>query len=158
MTRLVDVKSLARIFGVTPRRIQQLAARGTLPRDRDGEYPLAACVEAWAAYQRTVAAGAEEAGELERLRARRIQAEAAVAEIELALADGSLVRVDEFTARFGDQLSTLRARLLNLPGPLSRLEGVDDPAEVRRVLDQAVDELMEVLEPPDGPEGPEAPA
>jgi hypothetical protein len=58
---IVDVQTAARALELSPRRVQQLARQGVLPRQAPGEYPLADCLTAHAEYLERVQGAGETA-------------------------------------------------------------------------------------------------
>jgi hypothetical protein len=53
---MVSAAVLAETLGVTPRRLQQLAAENILPRATRGLYPLGLCVQRYLEFVRSVGA------------------------------------------------------------------------------------------------------
>lgn len=90
----------------------------------------------------------EEAGpaDFEKAKARKMAAEAELAEMELARARGELVTVADAGERLAKILERVRSRLVAFPGKLApRLVGVDTAMEARGVLEGAVAEVLTEL-------------
>jgi phage terminase Nu1 subunit (DNA packaging protein) len=88
---MVPVSTIAHALDVTPRRVQQLAAEGVIPKAERGRYPLIPVVRAYLAHQR--AAPEVGPGELDpaQERARKDRALAISAEIKNDIATGKVV-------------------------------------------------------------------
>lgn len=136
----MDVHRVAQALERSPRRVQQLARQGVLPREAPGEYPLADCLTAHAEYLDRI----NGSGEIEVARARRTAAQAALREIDLAVEAGEMVEMELESERSGEQLTELRSFLLNLPSMAPRVVslGRDRREElIREELERAVDAL-----------------
>lgn len=68
--KTTDAATLAAAFGITPRRVQQLAAEGVLPKAGRGKYPLAEAVRAYLAHALAGQSAANEPDDL--VEARRL--------------------------------------------------------------------------------------
>ena len=88
---MVPVSTIAHALDVTPRRVQQLAADGVIPKAERGRYPLIPVVRAYLAHQR--AAPEVAPGDLDpaQERARKDRALAISAEIKNDIATGKVV-------------------------------------------------------------------
>jgi hypothetical protein len=79
-------------------------------------------------------------------RRRKIAAEAGLAEIELAKADGAAVSVADFGLAWASMIGAARAKLLGLGAKLGRVVALsDDPAECSSQIDAAVSEALQEL-------------
>jgi phage terminase Nu1 subunit (DNA packaging protein) len=97
------------------------------------------------------AAGDTSKLDVDESRRRKLAAEAAIAELDLAERRGHVVRVDVVMQVIGEQLSTCRARLLALPTKAAPLMvPLDDMLECRDVLDSLVREALDELTGYDG--------
>ena len=84
--------------------------------------------------------------DMDEARRRKLAAEAALAEIELARAKGEVVSVDLVAEEVGAALSALRSRLLAIPPAVSpSIELVEGTAAVREVLDAAIHEALDEI-------------
>lgn len=154
----VDVAQVASILNLTPRRIQQLAKDGVLPKPERGRYNLVGCVRGYIAFlQKAVDTAKAKSAQpvivdLQRERARKTAAEAELAELDVAKARGEWVAVSEFRRALQNVLEKEMARLRSLPIQLSWL-GVD----VERAIDEEVERIVaemstfdeDVITPPD---------
>lgn len=137
------------MLNLTPRRVQQLAKQGVIPRANRGVYPLAACVRGYIQFlQRAIESGGaaqrrdEQAG-LAQARARKADADAALAELDLAQKRGELVRRDDVLRAWDNVLDRLRARIVAFPPKAApHVVGCDNVRQAVRVLEGVAEELI----------------
>lgn len=78
---------------------------------------------------------------------RKLEAEAAVKELEFAERRGQLVHVDVVRRTFGDVFARVRSRLFALKGSLPpRLTGLETPRDVVAILGPGIDEAIAELD------------
>ncbi|MFK8251962.1 hypothetical protein [Ancylobacter terrae] len=137
---------LARVLGVAPRTVRELAARGLVVRvSARGRYDLAASVATYCAHLREQAAGRggdAQAG-LTVKKARLTKALADQAEMKRAAMLGEMVSAAAVTAEWSGIFRRLRARVLAVPSrvqqglPFLKPHDVDViDAELRQALDE----------------------
>jgi len=130
---LVTDKTLAAIVGVEPRQIRRYAEAGTIERTGRNIYNLADAVQALMAE----AAGLGSA--LTRARTRKVEAEAVMAELELARQRGEVALVSEFHAVQAHTALLLRTAMLNVPTRvISQIVGSTDEAHIRAALTKEI--------------------
>lgn len=106
------------------------------------EYDWDACFEWYLAMKQAAAAPQD----LEEAKARKMAAEARLAELELERQEGRLVTVDDATKAVEAMLEQLRSQLQTLPQRWAPgVLGCKSLAEVTAKLDQAVTEAMTSL-------------
>ena len=143
------VAAIARLLNITERRVQQLAADRIIPRAQRGQYPLVGAVQGYVRFlQERVEGGGE--GDAERAgpdytaeRTRKVAAEASLAELELARAQGVVVEIELVAREVEAALAAGRARLVGIgarTAPLLALEG-HAPA-CQALVDAAVEEAL----------------
>ena len=124
---LRPTKFIAKIFGVTTRRVEQLKTEGVIEgKGKPTKYDLIPTVEAYIKYLSDKANGREKkktTAELEedKLRAEVTmkQAKAEVAQLELAELTGKLHRAEDVEAITTDHVLYLRSMLMAMPGKLA---------------------------------------
>ncbi|WP_299084139.1 terminase small subunit, Nu1 [uncultured Ruegeria sp.] len=109
------VEVFAKLFNLTPRRIQQLAKEGIIPKASRGQYELAPVVRGYVAY---LQAKLENPSFAEKIslnaeRARKTKAEADKAEMEAAKMRGDLVDAIEMREALELVMSEIKTKLLN---------------------------------------------
>lgn len=143
------VEQVATLCNITPRRVQQLATEGVFQKVGRGRYNAVQCVHAYIRYwqDRALSRAPEpEAGTLEDARRRKTEAEASLAEMELAREQGRMISVDDLEEMLSGPLYRLRAKLLNLPTKWApALVGCRTIAEAQARLESSVEEAMRSL-------------
>lgn len=109
------VEIIARLLNLTPRRVQQLASEGVIPKEKRGQYPLAASVTGYCTYiqEKLQDPNGASKGNLNEERTRKTRAEADIAEMEAAKMRGDLVDAVEMKQALDLVISEVRAKLLN---------------------------------------------
>lgn len=138
-TPTYPVATIAKLLMLSERRIQQLTKEGVIPRSERGRYELAPAVQGYVRYlQERVAGTAGAVGEIDfhKEKARKMRADADLAEIEASLRKGDAIAADEVKRGWQIILGEVRANLLgNTPARIAaRLVGVKDEASMRRVV------------------------
>ena len=120
---------IAKLFGVTERRVQQLAKEGIIPaaKQRPYQFDLLPTVQAYIKYLSDKANGKEEKGaetvkaENDKLRAEADlkQSKAKIAEMQLKELEGTMHRSEDVEAMTSDLVYTVRSMVMALPGRLA---------------------------------------
>ena len=142
----VDVGTLARLFVLTPRRIQQLAAEGIIPKGSHGSYPLAPAITGYVTWLQKKVSGETDSVDLTTQRARLAKEQADKTAMENAQLRGVLVHADDVIATWTACAGAMRARMLAAPtkvAPLARVATTD--AEAAAVIEAEVLEALEEL-------------
>lgn len=125
---------IAKALGITERYVRELFVQGmprTIPKAR-----------AWYTAKKT-ARELERSSTLDEARRRKTEAEAKLAEFEVAKAEGELVTVSEAASQVEQLLDRLRARILAVPGKYApQLLGKRTMAEAVGALETITAELM----------------
>jgi hypothetical protein len=88
----VNGKTIAKIIGLTDKRIAQLANENRIPgADENGFYPLGATVQKYCENLRSRA----EAGTITSAKRRKMEASAAISEMDLAMKRGEMVKLSD---------------------------------------------------------------
>lgn len=122
-------ETIAKLFGVTERRVQQLAKEGIIPAasQRPYKFDLLLTVQAYIKYLSDKANGREAKGsdtvqaEIDKLRAEADlkQHKAKMAEMQLKELDGEMHRSEDVEAMTTDLVYTIRGMIMALPGRLA---------------------------------------
>ena len=137
---------IARLFGVTDRRVQQLAKEGIIPaaQTRPYKFDLLPTVQAYIRYLSEKANGREEKStdtkkaEADKLRADADlkQYKAKMAELQYNELDGTMHRSEDVEAMTNDLVYSVRSALMALPGRLAmdvvRAESAAEASEIIR--------------------------
>lgn len=114
----VSLATLAKLFNLTERRIQQLARDGIIPKpEKSGRYDLIGCVQGYVKYLQDRASGRTEIEPQDTYieRARLLKAQADKTELEVKAMNGELIAADEIESLWSGLVASFRARLLALP-------------------------------------------
>lgn len=148
--RHVNRAGLAEIFGVSMPTVDSWVRGGCPVLKRGGrglEWQFdTAAIAIWLRERAvTDATGATQADEAE-LKRRKLAAETAVAELDLAKAKGLVAPLDQIERNMARAFAELRANLRNIPGNIvSVLIGETDERTFKRVLLQEIDQALEAL-------------
>ena len=130
----------AELLGISTKWLRELAQRGVLPR-ANGAYPWPAVRVAFNSYLEGKTEGQPEA--LKVARARLVEIQRKIAELDLGQKRGELVPIDEIRREVGERLERIRTRLLNAPGKYAtQWSACKDYPEAQRQLEQI---MLEVL-------------
>ena len=141
-----DVGQVAALLDLTPRRIQQLAKDGIIPKAVGGRYNLPVCVRGYVGFlQKSLTSAQAKAMQpatldLQHQRSRKTAAEAELAEIDVAKARGEVVSVADYEAALARVLDRLTARLRAMPVRLAHL-GPEAEAAAEAEAERIVVEL-----------------
>lgn len=141
------VSTIAKLFHLTERRVQQLAKGGVIPRAERGKYELAGCVQGYVKYLQACAYGmGVEPTELHAERTRLLKAQADKMEIEVAKIEGALIPADQVVLAWQQLVAAARAKFLALPSRLApQLAGNHDIQAIKEAITEAVREALEEL-------------
>ena len=122
-------ETIAKIFGVTPRRVQQLAKDKIIPAESTRPYmfDLLPTIQTYIKYLSEKVAGREQKtpdtakAEADKLRAEADlkQSKAKIAEIQLKELEGTMHRSEDVEAVTSDLVYTIRSMIMALPGRLA---------------------------------------
>ena len=127
--QVCPVGTIASLLDVTERRVNQLVNEGIIPKTDRGRYELFPVIKGYIKYLRERKFG-EAVVSLDEARQRKLAAEAALAEIELAKARADVVRVEDVTRQWELILGDVRTRFLALPTKLAPMVAVEDAQKV----------------------------
>lgn len=161
MTATYGLKKIASILDLSERRVQQLCAKDILPKTERGRYELEPVVKAYIHYLRDRSLG-EGVVSLEDARKRKLNAEAELAEIQLAQARADVVSVEEVQSQWDSVLSSVRTRILAVPTKLAPRVSVEtELATVKDIIEdgifEALGEIARDFDEPDDVEKIDAP-
>lgn len=146
-TTNVPCKFLAQLFGVTQRRVQQLAADGVIEKGERGEYPMLACVKGYVSFLQEAAnrvGGDNE--EILKSRARYERARADQIEMDVAVRKAELLFAADVEDEMTAMVANFRARVLATPSAVAAQgAGMRSRAKpealIRDKIYEALDEL-----------------
>lgn len=142
------VKTIARLLMISERRVQMLAKDGVIPKAERGRYELAPAVQGYIRYlQERVAGNASQVASVDYHveKARKMKADADIAEIEAAKRRSEAIDAAEVKRAWQLILAEVRANLYgNTPGRIASLiVGVDDVTEVKEIVREEIGLAMQ---------------
>lgn len=139
---------LANIFGITDRRVRQLAEEGVIARVKKGRYDLVESIKGYIVYLKTnqdIKESKSEADldyDMERAKHERIKRE--IAELNLAEMKGQIHYADDVEKVMNDMLSNFRSKVLSMASKLAPILIARN--DINQIQDMINKEAYEVLE------------
>lgn len=139
-----SVDTIAKLLDMTPRRVQQLANEGIIPKPKDrGQYEIVPCVVGYIKHIKGMLNG--EAGDLASEKTRLTRAQAEKTEIETARLKGELVSLAGAERGWSALVGAFRAKMLTLPPRASPVVVNKKEREVEQILTDMVYEALAEL-------------
>ena len=136
-----DVNTLAGIFGLTPRSIQNLEKQGIAVRIAHGRYDLVASVRNYIQHLEDEAASEDSEFEFQRTRVYRARAE--ILECQAQAIRGELHDAACIAEVMGDGLANMRAKLLAVPTTAApRVADETDPNKCAAIIETLLHAAM----------------
>ncbi len=140
------VKTIATLLLISDRRVQQLTKEGIIPKAERGKYHLAPTVQGYIRYlqSRTLGTATQSnTPEYHQEKARKIKAEADIAEMDAAKMAETLVLVDDVKHAWSELVTEVRTRLRNLPVRiLPSIIGETNETRLKDVLLAEIDDAL----------------
>ena len=147
----VKATVLANLFGLTERRIRQLAEVGVVVKAARGEFELASSIRAYVTFLNKTTGETDDSGtSFRRSRARLMAARAALAEMEQAEKSGLLIPSEQVNEAWTKITAIVRNRLLGIPSKMAaRLAPISTPVAIEEALRTEINAaLSEIAETP----------
>ena len=139
-----SVDTIAKLLDMTPRRVQQLANEGIIPKPKDrGQYEIVPCVVGYIKHIKGMLNG--EAGDLASEKTRLTRAQAEKTEIETARMKGELVSLADAERGWSALVGAFRAKMLTLPPRAATAVLNKAEKEAERILTNMVYEALAEL-------------
>jgi phage terminase Nu1 subunit (DNA packaging protein) len=141
------VSVIAKLFNMTERRVQQLAARGVIPKANRGQYDLVACVRGYISFLQACAFNKDtKNGDILDERRRLVKAQAEKTELEVKTLKKELLFLDDIEEEWSGLVIAFRSRLLTVPTRAAHLViGRYEFHEIERSLKELVYETLTEL-------------
>jgi phage terminase Nu1 subunit (DNA packaging protein) len=151
--KLQSTSAIAKLFGISSRRVQQLTQDGVIFQNDGKGYDLEVTVQKYIKHLQEKATGKEEKNQIVGLEKERLDAEislkkskARVAELELEELEGKMHRSEDVESMTTDLVLNIRSMMLTLPGLLAtEVSEINDAAETSEVIKRAVHDILEAL-------------
>lgn len=153
-SNLQPTQVIAKIFGVSTRRVEQLKTEGVIQgKGKPTKYDLLPTIQAYIRYLSDKANGREKKKTTEELEKAKLRAEVDIketkakeAKLELAELQGKMHRAEDVESIITDHVLALRSMLMAMPGKLAvDLEGTHTAAEQAERVKQEVYYILENL-------------
>lgn len=150
--------TIARLFGLTGRRIEQLVADGVIEnvhvKGGGVRFEIAPTIQKYVKYLSDKAYGRERSDEEAKLKEQKMKADIALKEsqgelhrLRTEIAVGNYISVDEVKADYSRFFIVFKNFALSIPSKMSgRLSGFVDPVEVREIENDLQKEIKKLLE------------
>ena len=137
---VVPAKTIAKLFDVTERRVQQLAKKGIITKNERGRYELKSAVQGYIKFLRKSSLeGPEGTISLDEARRRKLSAEATLSELELEQKRETLVEAVEVEKTWFEIGQNIKGRLLAMPAHVAPLViGETKQAVVKSIIEKEV--------------------
>ena len=145
---LYPAKTIAKLFNLTERRVQQLAREGIIPKAERGKYELIGAVQGYVKYLQERSVGQHEASptDLMEHKVRLTKAQASEKEIQVEMMKKNLIHVDDVVDTWGKIIGIAKSRLMALPRRLSsKLLSAADLRETEIIIKNGVVEVLEEI-------------
>lgn len=142
---------LARLLGISDRRVRELRDQGVIPDNGKGQYRALDAVPAYCAHMRpsqgrAAAGGVDEDLDLTAERARKAKEEADRLEMLNAQMRGRLLNREDVDAAVAAAFARVRARLISIPAKVAPvITTMETPAEAQAALRDAIYEALREL-------------
>lgn len=136
---------MSELWGVTPRRIYQLAERGIIPKSVKGRYDVAEVTRAYLTFLRE---GAESKSTrslsegIKRAQKEKLEEEALLLRMKREEQEGRLIDFDEVKSVFGRMLNVIRRRLDNFSKSVAVRANPSDHRTAELAVQEAVDSVL----------------
>jgi phage terminase Nu1 subunit (DNA packaging protein) len=142
-------KTIAKLLMLTERRVQQLSKDGVIPKAERGRYELAPAVQGYIRFlQDRMAGNASQVDSIDyhKEKARKIKAEADMAEIEAKKRRAEAIDAQEVKRAWQLILGEVRANMIGTtPARIAQLiRGLDNETEIKRIVREEIELAMKV--------------
>ena len=147
-TPTYPVKTIAKLLMLTERRVQQLSKDGVIPRAERGRYELAPSVQGYIRFlqDRTINADGAAVIDFSAEKARKLRAEADIAEIEAAKRRGDVADLAAVKRTCEQVFAEVRANMRNIPSRVTpQIIGDSDETRIKEIILSEIDQALTAL-------------
>jgi len=147
MAPLYPCKTIARLFNLTERRIQQLASEGIIPKSERGKYDLVECVRGYIKFLQDRAFGKElSALDSHTERTRLLKAQADIAELECEQMRGTLIDCEVIQEHWCMQDGAMKTKIMGLPTKVAHVvQNATTMVEIENAINRECVEALQEL-------------
>lgn len=143
------VSTIAKLLMLSETRVQQLVVEGVIEKEGHGKYNLVKAVQGYIKYlqDRSVGnAGQVKAADYHVEKARKIRAEATLAEMEVDKKRGLLVEVASVEREATSVMLEIRTRMLAVPERVApSLLGETNEREIKKIISEEIEQALTSL-------------
>ncbi len=143
MSTSYSVSTIAKLFDLTERRVQQLAKEGIIPKAAKGKYELVPAVQGYIKYLR--ASKEDTPTNISAERARLLKMQADKLSMAIDLEREKLLDADKAAAGWDNLIARCRSNLLGIPSRLAFQVTVVEPREAERLMKSAIYDALTEL-------------
>ena len=143
MASSFNIDAIAKLLKLTPRRVQQLAKDGIVPKAERGKYDLVSSVHGYIDFLKAKAGGEFTIEEVNKNKNKLIKAKAELAEIEKMKATSELIPQEEVKSSWLELVHKLKQKLLSIPNKVSPiLVNIKNTNEIKLILQDKIYEAL----------------
>jgi hypothetical protein len=140
------VETIAKLLGLTPRRVQQLSGEGVIPKAERGRYELVPAVQGYIKYLKDRAIGGDLPNDEGVNKGRLLKARADIAEMEAERLAGDLAPVDQIEKAWTEIVARFRQRSLSVAPKAAPLVAVETTTEAcHEIIETYIHEALAEL-------------
>jgi phage terminase Nu1 subunit (DNA packaging protein) len=137
--KTIDVRSLAKLLNLTPRRIQQLVEEGAVERSEHGRYKLTDAILGYVNFLESKEGGGNTANNFARAKASEMASKAELTGLRVARLRRELIPANAVQETWQTLTETFRDRLLTMPDRLApRLIGIKSRQDAKEIIKRDV--------------------
>ena len=142
MSTSYPVSTIAKLFDLTERRVQQLAKEGIIPKANKNMYEIVPSVQNYIKYLRRERPEDATLNNASTHRARLIKIKADKLEMEMKVAKGKLLDAEKAEAGWDNLIARCRAGILAIPSRLALQVSMTAPKEAEQLMKEALHEAL----------------
>lgn len=122
MAQSLNRQQIAKLLMLTPRRVNQLAQQGVIPKEAEGKYEMIGAVQGYISYLKERATDQVEGIiSISESKQRKMAAEAQMAELQYKLESGKVACLDDIKVQWEHLALAMKTKLLAIPNKLTPL-------------------------------------
>lgn len=141
------VGTIAKLFMISERRVQQLVKKGVIPKNEHGRYELVPTVQGYVRYLQERAIGKTDMPEdYQQEKARLTKLQADKAQLEVETMSSNLVSADQVAQEWFQIITNCKTRLLSVPTKAAPIVAAESEAgSVQVIIEKLMREALEEL-------------
>ena len=147
MAQLLNRQQVAKLLMLSPRRVNQLAKQGIIPKEAEGRYDLIGSVQGYISYLKENSINEIQGViTIAESKQRKLAAEAKMAELQYDLESGKVVSLEYVRPQWESLVMAMKTKLLAIPNKLTPLlVSQDNFNYVNQLLHEHIAEALNEL-------------